>query len=582
MKRPLRDAHRSFPDARVETIIDKSHRSFTSLKSKAAPATKEVIDHAATSSSACCFDVAVSPSSASSLGQGIVAKLPEAKSGVKRAAKKRRDQPPVYSHRRGDKQAALQIAGDRAALEEAERHYREDWLSSGDTSSYNVITWIELHNAYGLTMEKYNWSVLPLTPAKIHGVGTLLKAGGFRSSKNYMHAIKVLHVGSGYEWNEGLALARSRFMASTMRGMGPGRQSEPLDFSAAVALDYGDAPIIDGGPYGTHAVIVLSTFFLLRELEASTAMRINVRLNMTAMTVTMRLPASKRDPHALGVERTWGCICSAPKAPQRECPFHAAKHQHELLNSIFGEMAVDDDLPFFPGAGGRTLSGEDMLRLIEEIATRLNEVLFLDSGVRRFGKHSWRATGAVFLALIGIEVYKIAMLARWLCGVVTHYTRIAPLKTITDDFKRRHQCKSITPPMMDDLEKQLKVIVTKTLKHGNPHRKLATHESKIKAIMDANAVKYDELKTELEEKIKQAEKRCAPRRFCVNRKTGCVHKVLSAFEEAGPDAITYCGWKYAHASIKMVTEPTEDGKDVCPTCLPELKARKPRGPASTK
>ena len=89
-----------------------------------------------------------------------------------------------------------------------------------------------------------------------------------------------------------------------MRGMGPSRQSEPIDFKAALGLDFTNEPFFSGGPVGTRTVIVISTFFLLRELEASTARRVNVRCNPQAQTVTMRLPASKRDPYALGVERT--------------------------------------------------------------------------------------------------------------------------------------------------------------------------------------------------------------------------------------------------------------------------------------
>ena len=52
--------------------------------------------------------------------------------------------------------------------------------------------------------------------------------------------------------------------------------------------------------------MVVFTFWLLRELEGSTALRRNLRVNHEARTVTMRLTASKQDPPALGVERTWG------------------------------------------------------------------------------------------------------------------------------------------------------------------------------------------------------------------------------------------------------------------------------------
>ena len=39
--------------------------------------------------------------------------------------------------------------------------------------------------------------------------------------------------------------------------------------------------------------------------------------------------------------------------------------------------------------------------------------------------------------LIGMEIIKIMMLARWSSPVITHYARLAPLKNLADDFKRR-------------------------------------------------------------------------------------------------------------------------------------------------
>ena len=37
---------------------------------------------------------------------------------------------------------------------------------------------------------------------------------------------------------------------------------------------------------------------------------------------------------------------------------------------------------------------------------------------------------------LGIELSKIQMLARWASAIITHYTRLAPLRSITNDFKR--------------------------------------------------------------------------------------------------------------------------------------------------
>ena len=237
------------------------------------------------------------------------------------------------------------MAADPQLLQEAEDRYVADWASAGDTSNYNLITWVELSAAYA-TGKGWTYESFPLTPAKIHGVGTLLKAGGYRSTKNYLHVAKVAHIDAGFKWTDDLALASTRFTASTLRGMGPPRQSEPIDFEQAAKASYGDEPVIDKGPVGTRNLVVVFTFWLLRELEGSTALRRNLRVNKEARTVTMRLTASKQDPLALGVERTWGCVCT-PASKSHCCPFCAAVDQQALLERLFGPIAGDDDDPLY-------------------------------------------------------------------------------------------------------------------------------------------------------------------------------------------------------------------------------------------
>ena len=99
---------------------------------------------------------------------------------------------------------ALQIAGDIVALEKVEVRYRQDWVSSGDTSGYYLITWVELHVAYGRTKGLSPWPTLPITPDKLHAVGSLLKAGGYRSPKNYLQSAKNAHVEAGFSWNDSI------------------------------------------------------------------------------------------------------------------------------------------------------------------------------------------------------------------------------------------------------------------------------------------------------------------------------------------------------------------------------------------
>ena len=72
---------------------------------------------------------------------------------------------------------------------------------------------------------------------------------------------------------------------------------------------------------------------------------------------------------------------------------------------------------------------------IEAIAVLIGEALMTTKGVRRFGRHSFRATGVVHLALLGIAVDEIRLIGRWVCGVVIHYTCTAPLNILALEHK---------------------------------------------------------------------------------------------------------------------------------------------------
>ena len=106
-----------------------------------------------------------------------------------------------------------------------------------------------------------------------------------------------------------------------------------------------------------------------------------------------------------------------------------------LLESTFGAAGDDGDMPLFPTATGEFTSADSMLELIETLAQLTGESMVTAEGKNRFGRHSWRAAGAVYLTSLGLEVVKIHMLARWESALITHYALLAPLKTLGDDFK---------------------------------------------------------------------------------------------------------------------------------------------------
>ena len=77
----------------------------------------------------------------------------------------------------------------------------------------------------------------------------------------------------GYKWDARLDRAAALFNVSCARGLGPARQSEPLPFEDAMAMKWGLEPAVAGGPVNTKAIIVLFTYFLVREIEGAVARR---------------------------------------------------------------------------------------------------------------------------------------------------------------------------------------------------------------------------------------------------------------------------------------------------------------------
>ena len=76
-----------------------------------------------------------------------------------------------------------------------------------------------------------------------------------------------------------------------------------------------------------------------------------------------------------------------------------------------------------------------MAALVDDLATRAGEPIIDDYGDKLLRDHSWRTGGAVYLTSIGIDPYKVNLLARWKSPMNTHYAKLAPLKSIPSEFK---------------------------------------------------------------------------------------------------------------------------------------------------
>ena len=240
------------------------------------------------------------------------------------------------------------------------------------------------------------------------------------------------------------------------------------------------------------------------------------------------------------------------------------------LGQHFGDAACADGFPLFPDVNGDFVQAVSIVDLVDELATRCDEPLENKLGQRRFGKHSFRSMGAVYLSALGIELLKIQMLARWSSHIITHYTRLAPLKSITTDFKRA----------ILNAEAKRGADTNKKHKQGKdkPHRQKSItglDKKKIEASLKKELMKTAEELDLLRDMIKRVSRECAPRRFVTNAKSHITHRVAAGFEEAGLKARTLCGWKFARSDVIMSVDPPKERKKTCDTCLPALRATLP-------
>ena len=119
------------------------------------------------------------------------------------------------------------------------------------------------------------------------------------------------------------------------------------------------------------------------------------------------------------------------------CPAHAVLEQLALLADTFGSAKVDlGELPLFPSLAGCFVEKRHVVSSIEAVAKLVGEPLEDSRGVRRFGGHSLRVTGARTLAELGIEIFMIQLMARWSSNVVYRYVAEAPFSRMTAAYRR--------------------------------------------------------------------------------------------------------------------------------------------------
>jgi hypothetical protein len=469
--------------------------------------------------------------------------------------------------RRGSRALALSAAASAESKAQATHDFERDVRARTAVGPASSMwgTWQEFHRAW----HGEDCEALPLDPARIMHVASMFKKGRYRAFTNYASRAKDEHISQGHGWTEGLRLAVARATRSVTRGLGPGRQSEPLDIFKITGLDLPPQPLSPRGPLGPGNYAVACSFFMLREIESGLARWRSIRFS-DDYRIYWVLPTSKVDPMALGITLHWGCICSgAPgtAAPRKPCPYHALLNQAALVKLQFPDVPFDD-LPVFPTEDGEQITKANAVETIIALARLCGEPAVDADGVSRFGGHSWRTSGAQLLAGIGLELTKIEILARWISPMLRRYARQAPLNTLAADYKKLLGEKALTD-LCKELSDRLKGIEDQLALH---ERASASSSSSSAALphgpagADSTAARLDRL-----------ELVSATPSHVVNTKSGIAHRPAPNFLKLTPNLwTTICGWRFgltAHHKLVLERELAEtSGKRMCTTCSPSLRS----------
>lgn len=256
-----------------------------------------------------------------------------------------------------------------------------------------------------------------LSPDLIYTVMGAFKLADYRSADQYMEAAKSLFIQNGGTWTSQLRLAARAAARSCKRGQGCPKQAKglPMVMLGTITMTTSLSP---DGPAHPGRATLLASWWLLREIEASQARRKHVTIDAASLKVTWRLPSSKADWKALGAERSHRCSCEF--SDRAICPYHCMVSQLDAIGP-------HEDGPLFPTSSGNIPSKRGWAATFTQIAAKLQLPTSHPNGAPCFTGHSARVTGAMHMASLNIELWRIQLFGRWSSEAFLLYIRDAPL-----------------------------------------------------------------------------------------------------------------------------------------------------------
>ena len=105
--------------------------------------------------------------------------------------------------------------------------------------------------------------------------------------------------------------------------------------------------------------------------------------------------------------------------------------------------------------------------------------------------------------------------------------------------------------------------------------KLVAKMKNVTKILNKQQATYEAELKSIHDNMRKIEADAAPRRYVQNRVTRIIHRLLVSYEDAGHEAMTLCCWKCALGKFRVLKTLRCRRKEVCKTCLPEVRATLP-------
>ena len=148
----------------------------------------------------------------------------------------------------------------------------------------------------------------PLTSRTLMEVASSLKMAGYKAGVNYLVDCKLWHVEEGHPWTELLDRTFKKCKRGLDRGKGPRRRAPEVVLTARVKARE-DKKKPKAQIHFARELLEFGRCWMLREAEIAILSTPDVRVDYVLKRVRLRIPVSKKDQEAEGVQRVLQCLC---------------------------------------------------------------------------------------------------------------------------------------------------------------------------------------------------------------------------------------------------------------------------------